>query len=192
MQKRLGWLDNNGYIQNDVITYTKTTRFLMPLVGISEFNLEKVQYKLLINTYIKSLDEQLICVVLNKLDYPEESNNFINLQNLNEHFVDYIEEEEEYILIYQIPNHFKSDYDLILNGKYSKTSEPYKQILIRIYGYTKNEKCRLATVYDCLYPTIEKKKQIASDFEVDYKNIEEVSSKPDITYELFKPVNELL
>lgn len=192
MQKRLEWLDNNGYIQNDVITYTKTTRFLMPLVGISEFNLEKIQYKLLINTYIKSLNEQLICIVLNKLDYPEESNNFINLQNLNEHFVDYIEEEEEYILVYQIPSHFKNDYDLILNGKYSKTSEPYKQILIRIYGYTKNEKSRLATVYDCLYPTIEKKKQIASDFEVDYKNIEEVSSKPDITYELFKPINELL
>ncbi len=191
MQQRLEWLTNNGYIQEDIIKYTKTTRFLMPLIGISEFSLEYIKPKLLINAHCAETDDKIIYVILNKLDFPEEVNDYFILQNLNEHFIDHIEEEEELILIYKVPDHFNDDYIKILNGDYSKTTEAYKQIMLRIYGLHKHDKSYLTTVYDCLYPTEVKRKQIANYFEVNYKDIDEVCSKPNMDYEIFKPLEKL-
>lgn len=191
MQERLEWLENNGYTDNGVIRNTKTTVFLMPLIGVTELSLGHINPKLLINAHIKSKEEDLIYVVINKLDLPEESSEYVLLQYLNEHFVDYIEEEQEYILIYKIPKHFREDYNKILKGEYSKTSVSYKEIMLRVYGIQNNTKCHLATVHDCLYPTDTKRRQLADHFVVNIDFIEEVCSKPRAHYEIFKTIKQL-
>lgn len=191
MQERLMWLVDNGYTDNGVIKNTKTTRFLMPLIGITEYGLHHIDPKLLINAYIKSKEEILIYVVINKLDSPDESKEYVVLQNLNEHFVDYIEEEQEYILIYKIPEHFREDYNKILKGEYSKTSDSYKAILIRVHGIQNHTESHLTTVHDCLYPTDIKRKQLADRFLVNLDFIEEVCSKPRAHYEIFKTIKQL-
>lgn len=191
MQERLMWLVDNGYTHNGIIQNTKTTRFLMPLIGITEYGLNHIHPELLINAHIKSKEEILIYVIINKLDLPEESKDYVLLQNLNEHFVDYIEEEQEYILIYKLPDHFLKDYNKILKGEYSKTSDSYKQILIRVHGVQNHTESHLATVHDCLYPTDIKRKQLADHFLVNLDFIEEVCSKPRPNYEIFKTIKQL-
>lgn len=191
MQERLEWLENNGYTDNGIIRNTKTTVFLMPLIGVTELSLGHINPKLLINAHIKSKEEDLIYVVINKLDLPEESSEYVLLQYLNEYFVDYIEEEQEYILIYKIPEHFREDYNKILKGEYSKTSVSYKEIMLRVYGIQNNTKCHLATVHDCLYPTDTKRRQLADHFVVNIDFIEEVCSKPRAHYEIFKTIKQL-
>jgi len=184
-------LENNGYINNNVIKNTKTTTFLMPLVGISELSIEHLNLKLLINAHIKSKEDKLIYVILNKLDFPLEANNYVIIQNLNEHFVDYIDEEQEYILIYKIPEHFYDDYNKILDGQYSKTSIQYKEIMIRIYGIENNKNNHLSTVHDCLYPTDFKRQQYADFLNVEVMLIEEVCSRPKLHYEVYQTIEQL-
>ena len=189
MQKRLMWLENNGYINNKLISHTRTTRFLMPLIGISEHSIGHINNKMFINAHIQP--DRLICIILNKLDYPEESNDYLQIQYLNEHFLDHIEEEEEYILIYKVPEHFYEDYDKILNGKYSKTTTSYKEIITRIYGVSRNFKDHIPTIYDALEPTKEKRIKYAEFLGVKLDLIDEVSSTPDLNYEIYKNIKEL-
>ena len=192
MQERLEWLENNGYITDGgSISHTKTTRFLMPLIGISEYSIEHIKHKMLINAHIKDKEEKLICVILNKLDFPEESKAYVLIQNLNEHFIDCIEEDQEYILIYRIPEHFHEDYELILKGKYSKTSVPYKEVLLRVHGVQTHTESHLGTVHDVLYPTEIKRKQYADFLNVEIALIDEVCSRPRLPYELFQTIEQL-
>lgn len=191
MQKRLTWLEDNGYIKDNIISHTRTTRFLMPLIGISEFSLKHINPKLLINAHCTSTDDNLVYIILNKLEFPEESEAYLITQNLNEHFIDYIDDNEEYILIYRIPQHFDDDYIKILEGKYSHTSTFYKEVLCRIYGVHSNTVSHLPTVYDCLYPTALKRKLYAEELDVKINLIDEVSSKPNLDYEIFKTIKDL-
>ena len=191
MQERLEWLENNGYTNNGVVNNTKTTTFLMPLIGISELSIKFLHPKMLINAHIKSKEDKLIYIILNKLDSPEESKDYVLLQNLNEHFVDYVEEEQEYILIYKLPEHFNEDYELILKGKYSQTSISYKEIMLRVYGIQNNLANHLSTVHDVLYPTDSKRQQYADFLNVEVMLIEEVCSRPKLQYEIFKTIEQL-
>ncbi len=192
MQERLEWLESNGYITDDgSISHTKTTRFLMPLVGISEYSIEHIQHSLLINAHIKDKEDKLICVVINKLDFPEQSRDYVLIQDLNEHFVDCIEEDQEYILIYRIPEHFHEDYELILKGKYSQTSVAYKEVLLRVHGVQTNTENHLGTVSDVLYPTDIKRQQYADFLHVNVALIDEVCSRPRLPYELFQTIEQL-
>jgi hypothetical protein len=191
MQERLTWLESNGYIQDNVINHTRTTRFLMPLIGVSEFSLKHINPKLLINAHCTGTDDNLIYIILNKLEFLEESETYLITQNLNEHFIDHIDDEQEHILIYQIPQHFEDDYNKILLGKYSHTSTFYKEVLCRIYGISSNTTSHLPTIYDCLYPTALKRKLYAEELDVEINLIDEVSSKPNLDYEIFKTIKEL-
>ena len=191
MQERLEWLENNGYTNNGSVNNTKTTTFLMPLIGISELSIKHLHPKMLINAHIKSKEDKLIYIILNKVDSPEESTDYVLLQNLNEHFIDCIEEEQEYILIYQIPEYFHNDYDLIIKGKYSQTSVQYKEVLLRVYGIQNNYENHLSTVHDALYPTTAKRQQYADFLNVDVRLIDEVCSKPKLPYEVFQTLEQL-
>jgi hypothetical protein len=191
MQRRLEWLLNNGYIEDNIIKYTRTTRFLMPLIGVSELELKKLSPEILINAHIKSKEEKLIYIILNKKNNLELLNDFLQNQNFNENFVDYIEEEDEFIVIYKLQEHFYSDYDKILTGQYSKTSDSFKEIITRIYGYKSNEECHLPSIYDALYPTDKKRKMYAKFLDVDHTLLNEISSIPNLEYEIYKPIKQL-
>jgi len=192
MQERLEWLDNNGYLNEDgSVIFTRTTRFLMPLVGISEFSIEHINPKLLINAHCAETDDKLVYVILNRLDFPQESEDYLNIQNLNENFIDYIEEEQEYILIYKVPDHFNDDYNKILQGKYSMTSVPYKEVIIRVYGINRITNDYRPSIYDCLFPTEAKRQMYADRLGVDLKDIIEASSIPNLEYEKYQSMEQL-
>lgn len=192
MQKRLEWLNNFGYIENSSVRRTRTTLFLMPLIGISETKIMEHHPKMFINAHIKNTIDKEIVVVLNKLDFAEESITFILLQNLNENFIECIEDDEEYLLYYKIPQHFYEDFDKIIEGKYSKTSDEYKSIILNIYGVERNTKDHKPYMHDCLYPDDTKRKLYANYLNVDVSLIDEVSSRPRLKeYELFKTINQL-
>ena len=192
MQKRLEWLNNFGYTENSSVRRTRTTLFLMPLIGISETKIMEHHPKMFINAHIKNTIDKEIVVVLNKLDFAEESITFILLQNLNENFIECIEDDEEYLLYYKIPQHFYEDFDKIIEGKYSKTSDEYKSIILNIYGVERNTKDHKPYMHDCLYPDDTKRKLYANYLNVDVSLIDEVSSRPRLKeYELFRTINQL-
>lgn len=192
MQKRLEWLSNFGYIEDGSVIRTRTTLFLMPLIGVSETKIMDHHPKMFINAYIDDPIDKNIVVVLNKLDFPEESTTFILLQSLNENFIECIEDEEEYLLYYRTPQHFYEDFDKIINSKYSKTSDSFKSIILNIYGVKRNTKDHIPYMHDCLYPDDIKRKLYANYLNVDVSLIDEVSSKFKLQeYELFRTINQL-
>ncbi len=192
MQGRLAWLINNGYTdEQGLVTRTRTTTFLMPLVGITEEKLMEFHPKIFINAYVEDFVDSKIVIVLNKLDFEEESKDFITTEHLNEHFERCDENEEEYMLYYNIPDHFKDDVMKILKGLYSKTSPSYKDVLIKIYGNGRNTTDHRPTVFDCLFPTIEKREAYANYLGVETHLIDEVSSRPRKEYEVFKSIKQL-
>lgn len=192
MQKRLEWLNNFGYIEDSSVKRTRTTLFLMPLIGVSETKIMEHHPKMFINAYIKNMVDKEIVVVLNKLDFPEESTTFILLQNLNENFIECIEDDEEYLLYYRVPQHFHEDFEKIIEGKYSKTTDSYKSVILNIYGVERNTKDHIPYMHDCLYPDDTKRKLYANYLNVDVHLIDEVSSRPRLReYELFKTINQL-
>lgn len=192
MQKRLEWLSNFGYVEDSSVRRTRTTLFLMPLIGVSEAKIMEHHNKMFINAHIESIEREEIVLVLNKLDFPEESTTFILLQHLNENFIECKEDDEEYLLFYKIPPHFSEDFKKILKGQYSKTSDGYKSVILNIYGVERNIKDHIPYMHDCLYPDDIKRKLYAKYLNVDVSLIDEVSSKPRLTeYELFRTINQL-
>lgn len=192
MQKRLKWLNDFGYVKEDSVIRTRTTLFLMPLIGISETTIMQHHPKMFINAYIDNVEKEEVVLVLNKLDFLEESQTFILIQNLNENFIECREEDEEYLLFYKIPPHFSDDFKKILQGQYSKTSDSYKKIIINIYGSERNTKDHIPYMHDCLYPDDLKRKLYAKYLNVEVNLIDEVSSRPRLQeYELFRTINQL-
>jgi hypothetical protein len=191
MQDRLEWLENNGYVQDGKIVHTRTTKFLMPLIGISEYSIGYIHPKIFINAHVKNYNEKYIYVILDKKNYFEQCKEYIVLQNLNEHYKDLYSNDFEYVLVYEIPKHFHEDFDKILNGKYSKTNGYYKDIICKIYGAGRFYDDHRPSIYDCLEPTDQKRKLYADFLGVDKKEIKEVSSIPNEQYEIYKDIFEL-
>ena len=192
MQTRLKWLNDFGYVKDGSVTRTRTTLFLMPLIGISETTIMEHHPKMFINAYINNIEKEEVVLVLNKLDFLDECTTFILLQNLNENFIECKEDDEEYLLFYKIPNHFSDDFKKILKGQYSKTSGEYKSIIINIYGSERNTVDHIPYMQDCLYPTDEKRALYAKYLNVEVHLIDEVSSRPRLNeYELFRTINQL-
>ena len=197
---RIQWLKNNGYCNQDgEIIHTRSTKFLLPLVGITEMDIEKIDKKLLINVHYDFNEEKIIIVVvLNKQIKSEKIDNFIHNQNLNENFdysISFIE-DNDYLLIYNLPSQFKDDFYLFIEGKYSKMSEEYKSIILRAYNLRVYNSVDLKdyrpTISEALYPTDIKRKLMADYYLIDdYRIIDEVSAKPNKQYEAYHTIKEL-
>lgn len=193
--ERIQWLKDKGYwdLENNCIIHTRSTKFLLPLVGITEMDIEKIDKNLLINVhYLIEEKEVKIIVVLNKNSVNEVVRIFTMLQYLNENFAYHIKDEEQ-LLIYNLPKQFKDDFYLFIEGKYSKMSEEYKSIILRVYNDSVDLKDYRPTISEALYPTDMKRKLMADYYLIDdYKIIDEVSAKPNKRYELFHTIEELI
>jgi len=188
---RIQWLENNGYYKDGSINHTLSTKFLLPLVGITEMDIEKLHEKLLINVHFFINEEKIkIVVVLNDKFCDQSVSKFVDSQFLNENF-ESIVITNDYLLIYILPQHFKDDFDLFIEGKYSQTSEAYKSILVRTYRKTLDPTSFLPTIYECLYPTDEKRKLWAAHLDEDYTLFKEVYKAPKKMYEHFYTSDEL-
>jgi len=106
--------------------------FLVPLLNIGRNRLDKHGF---INSYILNQEEEL--------DYESDRHQFLMPQNMGD-VKDFKEDEKErravildehdypggfILLTYELPKRFKRDYQLILQGKFSKTSEAYRSAI---------------------------------------------------------------
>lgn len=192
---RIQWLEDRGYIKNGKITHTRSTKFLLPLVGITEMDIEKIDKNLLINVHYLIKEKEIKIIVVLKLDeFNERLEYFVKLQNLNENFSkDFVNTmiDNDYLIIYNLPEQFREDFNLFIEGKYSKMSKEYKDIIIRVYGDQVDLKDYKPYISEVLYPTDIKRQLIAEYYNVDIKYVDEVSAKPNKEHEAFHTIEEL-
>lgn len=167
--------------------------FLLPMVGLN--------YKLLPSNFVNSyiLDDYKVVVVY---DTTEELDSFFNdhivtIKTYNNYLIHIEPLDDELVLYFQVPDHYKEDYDKFLRGEYSKFSNDYKTLLTIAYGRKSRKTDHLVTEYDVIIPLDFKRKQIASylstdNSEVNYQDIKEVWSKPDLDKEKFIAIDQLI
>ena len=200
MSIRITYLKENNYIRSDgSIKFTKVTMFCLPMIGLKYKEFEDH----LLNVYSNHEESPHLYVVIKN---PQNENKtltiIINKLRSNHSLVEEYLDDDGYELVFKLKldNKYEDDYYKILSGDYSKISEEYKKVLVDIYSSNVHDLSKpptisdgqvLTTMYEVLYPTIEKKKVIAKHFGVEVSSIKELISKPDIRYELYKKTNEL-
>lgn len=167
--------------------------FILPMVGIN--------YKTLPNNFINSYittNDEIIIVFDKTYEYNEIFYRFFEHCKSNiKNYKNYEEESDEIALMFDIPQVFKEEFEIFLLGKYSKFSEDYKRIICNFFGSKSIKDLRTVTEYNVIYPEDFKRKQIANWLSVDksivdWKSIVEVIDKPDLSREMYKPINILL
>jgi len=108
---------------------TLTTILLLPSIGMSRRALLKYGF---INAYLADIDSEIEyrdCIyLLFRPDSIEKFEAFYMRERESKNFVTQYDYEGGYIvLVYSILDKYKSDYNLFLEGKYSKFSEEYKE-----------------------------------------------------------------
>lgn len=163
-------------------------KFVLPMVAINHNNLPKE----FINSYIDR--EYHVYIVF------EKDNNFVNLnQNYlqylkdnNEYIESYEEDTDEYIIKFNIPEEYYKEFDLFIQGKYSKFSENYKNRLCFYFGRKSIKEGHLVNIVNAIYPEDFKRLQIAKHLDVDVSLIREVYDPPNLTKELYNNITNLV
>jgi hypothetical protein len=175
----------------------KATNFLLPMIGYTVDDFSSGYKNYLINCYItKELDGKLI-VICDHVD-DEDFNVFMYRNEVNPCYEGSTldDDEKEVQITYQIPDRYREDYLKIVDSKYSQISKSYKDRLTSIYGRKTNPDDYKATMYDALYPTEFKRKQIAERLGYDVKGkdwliIEEVLDKLELDRNVFQSIDDL-
>jgi hypothetical protein len=194
MSLRREWLRNNKKMIGNEVIYTKSTHFIMPMIGYiaDNFNSYNGEYNYLINCHLDLINNKIIVIIDNTDDY-----NILKLLQYNKSNIHYEgfksdDDENEIVLTYKIPEEHKEDFDIFLTSKYSKMSEQYKRKLVGLYGRVTNTEDYKPTKFDILYPTTFKRQQWADRLGVDISIIDEVSPELNMDYEQYKTIEELL
>lgn len=198
MSLRREWLKNNGKVMDNNVVFTKSTQFVMPMIGyeLSDFLSSNERINHLINCYLVLGDDpetRRIVIVLDNVDDPNIGY-LLRDNDVNPYFQGSStdDEDREIVLFYSVPEKWEEDFNIFLTSRYSKMSNTYKNRLVDIYGRKSNTKSYRANQFDVIYPTPYKKQQWAEHFGVDINLIEELSSKLDMNYECYKTIDELL
>ena len=199
MSLRLAYLKQQGYVKDDGdLRHTKVTNFCLPMIGLHRRDFKGK----LLNVYIQHTDEQyLYIVVLNTDD--EDVVKVLKKINDHEDFVESFNDDDnkELVFVVKVPKKHEDDYYKILNGLYSEISQGYKNILKVFYTnnvYDLNDaplivNGQVATaMWEILNPSVRKREIVAKHFEVDIKDVKELMSKPDLKYEVYKNIKDLL
>jgi hypothetical protein len=111
------------------IKATKTTDFLLPLLGYTK----RFYHPYLINAYLgdvnmKYFDPYKLYVVISNHNMQSQHMRIENGIKEMEGFIDYYDvlDSKMSVFVVEIPEKFKEDYELFLDGKYSKLSEDAK------------------------------------------------------------------
>jgi hypothetical protein len=168
--------------------------FILPMVDINHKTLPKPQF---INCYIDN--EYHIYLIFDKdEDFEELSQGFLNyIKEDNEYIVSCEEETDEYIIKFKIPQESESDFDYYLKGSYSKFDETYKNKLLLYFGRNSSkgensDGLPLVNIINIIYPENIKRLQIAKRLDVDVSLIHEVFDPPDLTINIYKPIDKLV
>lgn len=114
---------------------TDTTIFLMPVLGIDRNKLEEHNF---IDAFLDDISKQihyLNCIYI--LFKPESLEDFQNFLELEKERYPEILDDYDYsggyvVVVYKFPDKFTGDMQLILNGKYSETSEAFKEKFLKV------------------------------------------------------------
>lgn len=195
MSLRKKWLQSQKLISKTGIEYTKSTYFLMPMLGYqkNDFISHETKDNFLINCHIDDIANPSLVIVL-------DNNNDVNLEvllyknDINSQFEgsELEDDGQQIILKYKLDSRYHSDFYKFIEGRFSEMSQTYKARLVGLYGRKSNNIDHRPSIFDALYPTSSKRKQWADYLGVDVDLIKEVSSKPDIDYELFKSIEEII
>ncbi len=198
MSFRLTYLKSKGYVKEDgSIKYTKATRFCLPMLGIwmGDFG------ELLLNVHIETDHPPHLCiVVLNKSGYDLD----IIADKIRENPL-FISQEvddngNEVVYFVGIPERYHDDYYLVLEGRYSQLSLPYKTRLTSYYGtnvYPHDNPLIVddqvaTTMFEVINPSQKKREVVAKHFGVEITSVKELIAKPDLSYEGYKKCEELI
>lgn len=163
-------------------------RFILPMVGINYKTLPDE----LINCYID--EEYHTYLVFEKNENFEKllDNYFNHIKNTNNFLVLYEEDTDEVTFKFKIPSQFEKDFDLFIDGSYSKLSDILKDRLCLYFGKKTIQANHEVSIYNAIYPQDFKRKQIAYRVGEDVKYIIEVLDKPNLQEELYKPLTALI
>lgn len=110
-----------------MLTKTITTVFMLPTLKIGRENLSSSGF---INAYLLDIDKDNYPDCIHVLFKPSNIGlfrEFFNEQLKRDDLVDNYDYEDGYVvLVYKLPEKFKDDFELIQQGKYSKTSTEFK------------------------------------------------------------------
>ena len=167
--------------------------FVLPMVNVSYKNLPSN----FINAYIIK-DYEIVTVFDKTVDYDIIFYTYLtNLKERSTDLLEVIDEEDEVVLRFKIPEVHKENFDQFINGKYSRFSESYKKTLVSYFGQKSIKDGYLVTEYNVIYPQDFKRLQIAErlydrlEARQGLKLIDEVLDLPNLEIETFKPIQQL-
>lgn len=120
---------------------TITSIFIMPTLGINREDLYKNKF---LNAYLGDIDkeeyhEENVVFLLFKPKDLKVFKEFLDYEYENSSIIDDYDYEPGYVvLVYNLNPNLESDFSLILQGKYSKVSDEYKELFpVRVINYSK-------------------------------------------------------
>lgn len=167
--------------------------FILPMCGINYKTLPK-NFN---NCYI-TLDYDVILVFNREEYYDTVFYHFVeHVKSSLKSYRSYEEDIDEILIFFKVPEVFRENFDLFIEGKYSKLTDGYKDIIISFYGKKTIKDSYEVTAFDMIEPTDYKRKQIAEYLSsersiIDWRDIDEVFSKPNLKKEIYKPLTILL
>lgn len=153
----------------------------------------EVNYRSLPSNFINAyLSDNQIFIIFEKIEDNRPFNIFVDYIQSNKNFCGIVEEEDEFIMMFNIPERNKKNYNLFLSGKYSKFTSEFKALLCSYYGTQSEKDTYKVTEYNTINPEKFKRKQIADRLDVDVSLIEEVMDKPDWDKEQYKSIRQII
>lgn len=179
-------------INNKIEYKNKSKNFLLPMLEV------KLSDKYLLDVgFIQGGFPQIV-IIFENVDHETLKMDIYKLQNMYL-YVDacYDDDDKEVCLFFDVPKEYLDDFDLFVQGKYSKFSEKFKQLLIRKFGNKRatgiNPKNGLPTIsmQSALYPVDSERRALANSLGVKLEYITEVLDPPNFKYEEYKSIEEL-
>ena len=171
----------------------------MPMIGYqkNDFISHQDGSNFLINCHIYDIDKPSLVLVLDNNINGEIDVNlemFLYKNDINNQFKEKVVEEDgqTILLFYELDSRYYPDFYKFIDGRYSEMSQTYKSKLVGLYGRKSNNKDHRPSIFDVLYPTSVKRKQWAEFLGVDVDLIKEVSSKPNMDYELLASLETII
>lgn len=151
--------------------HTKATYLLIPMLG-QPFNFYKECF---VNLYVGEYeDEPKLFMVLDKSKDGFNANYGVLLTS-KYYYSSRDYEDSKLLLIFNVPEEFVDDYNLFLEGKYSKFSYAYKKKVTECIS------SKGGALLKIISPTQADRKSLAESLEVELDPDAEIISKPDLS-----------
>lgn len=140
------------------------------------------------NTFI-SIEPELMYLVFHKTENVKsrESQEIkFSILKTNIYYCGSDETENFFILMFYIPEKYMDDFYKVIDGKYSRTSDEYKNSLLGLMQPYSGER---TTLYKILYPQPDDIKALSDYLDVKLPKDAEIKSRMDLKKEVFKYEN---